>query len=109
MLTEQLFLIRRTYMSTDKDLIGKIAELANIHIDDADLEGFAGDMDAIIGYMEQIKNIDTGDAKPMEHVLPVHNVFRDDTPEAGLDREILLENAPEAEDGCFRVPAVVEQ
>ncbi|HHW21950.1 MAG TPA: Asp-tRNA(Asn)/Glu-tRNA(Gln) amidotransferase subunit GatC [Clostridiaceae bacterium] len=96
-------------MSADKKLIRRIADLSNIHIDDDELEGFAGDMDAIIGYMEQIKNIDTGDAKPMEHVLPVHNVFRDDIPEDSFEREKLIENAPSAEDGCFKVPAVVEQ
>lgn len=96
-------------MSADKKMIRKIADLANIHIDEDELESFAGDMDAIIGYMEQIKNIDTGNAKPMEHVLPVYNVFRDDMPGASFDRELLLENAPAAEDGCFKVPAVVEQ
>lgn len=96
-------------MSADKKLIRRIADLSNIHIDDDELEGFAGDMDAIIGYMEQIKNIDTGDAKPMEHVLPINNVFREDSPKDGFDRELLLKNAAAAQDGCFRVPVVVGQ
>ncbi|HHY65015.1 MAG TPA: Asp-tRNA(Asn)/Glu-tRNA(Gln) amidotransferase subunit GatC [Clostridiaceae bacterium] len=95
-------------MTTDREKIKKVADLANIHIGDDELESFAGDMNAIIGYMEQIKNIDTGDMKPMEHVLPVYNAFREDVPGESFDRDELLKNAPEAQDGCFKVPVVVE-
>lgn len=95
-------------MKTDKNMIRKVAELANLHIDDDEFETFAGDMDAIIGYMEQIKSIDTKNVKPMEHVLPVNNVFREDISEDGFDRDELLKNAPAAQDGCFKVPVVVE-
>lgn len=95
-------------MEADIQRIRHTAELAAIHLDDAEAEAFAKDLAAIISHMEQLMRIDTGDVKPMEHVLPVFNRFRADEAVNGDRREALLKVAPKQEDGCYLVPNVVE-
>ena len=63
----------------------------------------------IINYsMNKLNELNTDDVQPMEHVLPVRNVFREDICEQSFDREDILKNAPEKSEGCFLVPKVVE-
>lgn len=95
-------------MSIDIETIKKIANLAAISFEENELEGFARDFDLIIGYMEQLSKIDTGDIKPMEHVLPVQNVFREDEDTNQNNRDELIKCAPVSENGCYIVPSVVE-
>ncbi|MCX7773213.1 MAG: Asp-tRNA(Asn)/Glu-tRNA(Gln) amidotransferase subunit GatC [Clostridia bacterium] len=95
-------------MATGPDTIKRIANLASLAIEEHELEGFAKDLDMIIGYMEQLSQLDTGDVKPMEHVLPLQNVLREDLALNTDRREELIQCAPEAEDGCYVVPSVVE-
>jgi aspartyl-tRNA(Asn)/glutamyl-tRNA(Gln) amidotransferase subunit C len=95
-------------MATDVETIKKIAQLSALSINESELEGFAKDLDMIIGYMEQLSKLDTGDVKPMEHVLPLHNVLREDVPTHVNRREELMNNAPETANECFMVPSVVD-
>lgn len=95
-------------MGIDIQNIKKIADLAAISIEENELEGFARDFELIIGYMEQLSQIDTGDIKPMEHVLPVQNVFREDEAVNQNNRDELIKCAPVSENGCYIVPSVVD-
>lgn len=95
-------------MATDAETIKKIAQLSALSIKESELEGFARDLDMIIGYMEQLSKLDTGDVKPMEHVLPLQNVLRNDIPTEGNRRDELMKNAPEIANECFMVPSVVD-
>lgn len=95
-------------MATDVQTIKRIANLAALSIKDEELEGFTQDLDLIIGYMNQLSNLDTGDIKPMEHVLALNNVLREDIPTNDNRRDMLMKSAPAAEDGCYIVPSVVE-
>ena len=55
-----------------------------------------------------MENLDVADVKPTAHVLPLQNVLRKDEVRPSLDHDLALSNAPEAEDGYFKVPKIVE-
>lgn len=95
-------------MEASSEMIQRIAKLASLGITEQEEKEFAADLNVIIGYMEQLSRMDTGDAKPMEHVLPLHNAFREDVVTNGDRREELTKCAPSVENGCYTVPSVVE-
>ncbi len=94
-------------MSADVKTIREIANLAAIFIEENDLEAYAVELDTIVKYMDELKNLDTGEAKPMEHILDVNNVFREDVVTNNSIRDELIKNASIAENGYFKVPSVV--
>jgi aspartyl-tRNA(Asn)/glutamyl-tRNA(Gln) amidotransferase subunit C len=65
-------------------------------------------MASILEYVDKLNELDTSNVEPTSHVMPVKNVFREDRTENSYDREKILANAPSTEDGCFKVPKVVE-
>lgn len=89
------------------DDVRHVALLARLELDDRELEQFTHQLNDILGYMDQLKELDTSDTEPMAHVLPLTNVWREDRAVRRLDREQALQNAPEAENGFFRVPRVI--
>ncbi|NMA65523.1 MAG: Asp-tRNA(Asn)/Glu-tRNA(Gln) amidotransferase subunit GatC [Clostridiaceae bacterium] len=95
-------------MAADESIVKKIADLAAISIKENEINDFSKDLNSIIGYMEQLSRIDTGDLSPMEHVLPVTNVFRDDEVTNICRRDELLRSASVTKDGCYFVPNVVD-
>ena len=58
---------------------------------------------------KELSDILTDGVEPMAHAVPLHNVFREDETKPSLDHELALSNAPEAEDGYFKVPRVVQE
>lgn len=85
-----------------------VANLARLELSDADKEQFAGQLNAILKYAEKLNELNTDGIEPTSHVLPLANVMRDDEVKPSLPVEKALLNAPEAEDGHFKVPAVLE-
>lgn len=81
-----------------------VAKLARLGLDDARLEQMAGELDTIIDSIGKISELDLADVKPTTHALEVVNVFGEDEPQESLATEQALSNAPDPEDGCFRVP-----
>ncbi|HBS44819.1 MAG TPA: Asp-tRNA(Asn)/Glu-tRNA(Gln) amidotransferase GatCAB subunit C, partial [Paenibacillus sp.] len=69
---------------------------------------FTEQMNAILQYAEKLNELDTENVKPTTHVLQVSNVMRDDVVKESLTQEEALLNAPDDEDGHFKVPAVLE-
>ena len=92
---------------TDK-LVSYVAELAHLKLDDAQRAQAAQDLARMIGYVDQLRELDTEGVKPMSHAFPVVNVFREDEVKEIMDRELILQNAPAKKDGCFLVPRTVE-
>lgn len=86
-----------------------VAELAKLHLDDTEIEQFAGQLSDILEYAARLQEVDTGSVPPTPYVLPLHNVMREDIAEAGLTNDAALANAPDREDGFFRVRAVFEE
>ena len=69
---------------------------------------FAEQLGAILKYAQKLNELDTENVPPTSHVLPVANVMRDDEPRTSSPIEKVMLNAPDEEDGQFRVPAVLE-
>ncbi|HEY8528493.1 MAG TPA: Asp-tRNA(Asn)/Glu-tRNA(Gln) amidotransferase subunit GatC [Paenibacillaceae bacterium] len=85
-----------------------VALLARLELSDREKELFAGQLGAILRYIEKLNELDTDGVEPTSHVLPISNVMRDDEPRPSWPLDKVLENAPDKEDGQFRVPAVLE-
>lgn len=85
-----------------------VAKLAQLELPDDELEAIRHDLDAVLGYVEQLSELDVDDVEPTTHAVPLHLVLREDVVVETLDRQEVLQNAPSAQDGMFRVPRVVE-
>ena len=95
-------------MNITDELIDYLAELSRLQVPDDQREGMKKDLASILGYMDLLRRLDTTGVEPMSHVYPVRNVFREDEVTSGNQRDILLQNAPDAKDGYLRVPKTVE-
>jgi aspartyl-tRNA(Asn)/glutamyl-tRNA(Gln) amidotransferase subunit C len=100
-------------MSVDKATVAKIASLARIAMDDAELERMVPELNGILNWVEQLGEVDVTGVEPVTAVIPNHLRLRDDVVDAdpltgGGKREAVLANAPAAEHGFFGVPKVIE-
>ena len=95
-------------MSVDTATVKKVASLARIAISDADAERLAPELSNILGWIEQLGEVDTSSVEPMTAVIPNHLRLRDDVVTDGNIRDAVLANAPQAEHGFFTVPKVIE-
>jgi aspartyl-tRNA(Asn)/glutamyl-tRNA(Gln) amidotransferase subunit C len=95
-------------MSVDTATVKKVASLARIAISDADAERLVPELNNILGWIEQLGEVDTTGVAPMTAVIPNHLRLRDDVVTDGNVRDAVLANAPAAEHGFFAVPKVIE-
>ncbi|TJY38525.1 Asp-tRNA(Asn)/Glu-tRNA(Gln) amidotransferase subunit GatC [Cohnella pontilimi] len=92
---------------TVKD-VEHVAALARLDLSEQEKEAFTGQLNAILGYADKLNELDTSGIEPTSHVLPLFNVMREDEVRPSLPIEEVLANAPEEEDGQFKVPAVLD-
>jgi aspartyl-tRNA(Asn)/glutamyl-tRNA(Gln) amidotransferase subunit C len=85
----------------------EIAALARLRLDDGEIERLTHDLDAILGHIDTIKNLDTGDAEPMTHAVPFDCPLRPDEPGAPLPVDEAVRNAPRREGSFFEVPRII--
>lgn len=90
------------------DQIRTVAALARLALTDEELRRFAGQLDQILAYVDQLKQLPTDDVPPTSHAVPMANVFRRDEPAPSLPVEAALANAPAREGPFFKVPRVLE-
>jgi aspartyl-tRNA(Asn)/glutamyl-tRNA(Gln) amidotransferase subunit C len=84
-----------------------IAELAKLSLTDEEKEKFREQLSAILEYAEMLQRLDTEAIPPTATVLPLRNVMVADEVKLSFSRQDVLANAPEAEDGCFKVRAIL--
>jgi aspartyl-tRNA(Asn)/glutamyl-tRNA(Gln) amidotransferase subunit C len=84
-----------------------IADLARLDLDEEEVERLQADLSRILEYVEQLNELDTTDVPPTAHVQAQGDVLREDSPRPSLPVEDVLANAPHAEEGYFRVHAVL--
>lgn len=84
-----------------------IALLARIEISEDEKKAFAEQLSAILQYADKLNELDTTDTVPLDHILPIHNVFREDEVITSPSREDIFANAPESQDGYFKVPRIL--
>ncbi len=92
---------------TIKD-VEHVAALARLELGDEEKEQFTSQLNAILAYADKLKELDTEAVEPTSHVLKLANVMRDDAARPSWPVEEALRNAPDEEDGQFKVPPVLE-
>ncbi|MFB3897317.1 MAG: Asp-tRNA(Asn)/Glu-tRNA(Gln) amidotransferase subunit GatC [bacterium] len=85
-----------------------VAYLARLHLNETEKAAFLKDLNQILAYVEKINELDTSAVEPTSHVLPLRNVFRVDAMKPSPGKQEMLQNAPDEQDGCFKVPPVLE-
>ena len=95
-------------MSLDEATVARIASLARIAVPEAELAPLAGELSHILGWIEQLGEVDTDGVAPMTGVVAMRLAWREDRVTDGGKAEAILANAPERQDGYFVVPKVVE-
>ncbi|MDX1586951.1 MAG: Asp-tRNA(Asn)/Glu-tRNA(Gln) amidotransferase subunit GatC [Balneolaceae bacterium] len=95
-------------MSVTKDDVQYIAHLARLQVSDDEAEDLKEDMNDILGYMDELSEVDTSEVKPLEHVTDLEYRFREDEAGEPVDHDDALKNAPDADTDYFRVPRVIE-
>ena len=95
-------------MAIDTDTARKVAKLARIRVEEGDLPALAGKLSGILGFMEQLNEVDVTGVEPMTSVTPMRLKQRADVVTDGDIQGQVLKNAPDAREGFFSVPKVVE-
>ncbi len=95
-------------MSIDKETARRVAHLARIRVEEERLDALAGEFNAILEFVEQLNEVDVEGVEPMTAVHPMRLKRREDVVTDGGYPEKILANAPDAREGFFAVPKVVE-
>jgi aspartyl-tRNA(Asn)/glutamyl-tRNA(Gln) amidotransferase subunit C len=95
-------------MSIDIDTARKVAKLARIKVEDDALPALAAEFSNILGFIEQLNEVDVEGVEPMTSVTPQRLYRREDVVADGNQPKAVLKNAPDAREGFFAVPKVVE-
>ncbi|MCW8830947.1 MAG: Asp-tRNA(Asn)/Glu-tRNA(Gln) amidotransferase subunit GatC [Gammaproteobacteria bacterium] len=95
-------------MSLDADAVKKIAYLARLKIDEADVPGYVNNLSNILDLVEQMNAVDTEGVVPMSHPMDAVQRLREDVVTETNQREAFQAIAPKTEDGLYLVPQVIE-
>lgn len=95
-------------MAIDKDTAARVAKLARIRVEEDRLPALANEFTAILGFIEQLNEVDVEGVEPMTSVTPMRLPRREDVVTDGDQPDAVLKNAPDAREGFFAVPKVVE-
>lgn len=95
-------------MAISRDEVTYIAGLARLTLTDQEIDLYAQQLSDILGYIEQLNELDVENVEPMSHVLDIINVMREDKNLPSLSREEVMANAPDHDGEHFKVPRVVK-
>jgi len=95
-------------MSVDAATVRRIARLSRIELPEADVAGMQGEINAILGFVEQLGEVNVEGVEAMTSVTPMALKMRDDLVTDGEKAALVTANAPQSEDNYFLVPKVVE-
>ena len=95
-------------MALSREQVEKVALLGRLKLTEAELEKFTTQLNQIVGYVEQLQELDTEDVEPMAHPLPINNVFRADEVRLSIGVDAALANAPKRDAEFYLVPPVLE-
>ncbi|MCX8123582.1 MAG: Asp-tRNA(Asn)/Glu-tRNA(Gln) amidotransferase subunit GatC [Spirochaetes bacterium] len=96
-------------MKFDESVINKVCELARLELTQQEKQEFARQLEDIIRYVEKINELDTTNVQPADHIVPLSNVFREDTVHQSLSVEEVEKIAPQFEKNHFIVPRIIEE
>jgi aspartyl-tRNA(Asn)/glutamyl-tRNA(Gln) amidotransferase subunit C len=95
-------------MPLTEDEVRHVALLSRLELSDEEVELYAGQLGKVLDYVNKLNALDTTNVEPMITAATTGNVFRQDEPEDSIDRKEALRSAPDHDDGCFRVPRVID-
>ena len=95
-------------MSVDIETVKRVARLARIAVTDADAERMTGELNTILGFVEQLNEVDVSGVEPMTSVTPMAMKKRQDDVTDGGKADDIVANAPATAENFFLVPKVVE-
>jgi aspartyl-tRNA(Asn)/glutamyl-tRNA(Gln) amidotransferase subunit C len=95
-------------MKINQQDVEHVARLARLSLNPDDLKTMTGQMDAILGYVDKLNELDTTGIEPMAHAVPMSNAFREDQITEPIGVERALQNAPNRSDNYFKVPKIIE-
>jgi aspartyl-tRNA(Asn)/glutamyl-tRNA(Gln) amidotransferase subunit C len=90
-----------------RDDVAHVARLARLRLTDDELDLFTEQLAKVLDHARDVEALDVADVPETAHPYPLRNVFRSDTVEPCLDRDEVLGQAPDAEDGRFKVPPIL--
>ena len=90
-----------------EDTVRHVAKLARLSLSDDQFHHFTDQLGHVLGYIDQLKEVDVEGVEPLAHPLDLVNVLRDDASASGWDRDAMLSNAPDRQDAFFKVPKVL--
>lgn len=88
--------------------VAHLARLAHLTMSEEELDQMAGELGVIVDAIASVSEVASPDVPATSHPIPLKNVFREDTPHGLLTQDQALEMAPDAEDGQFKVPAILD-
>ncbi|MBE9535894.1 MAG: Asp-tRNA(Asn)/Glu-tRNA(Gln) amidotransferase subunit GatC [Proteobacteria bacterium] len=95
-------------MKIQAEEIRKVAHLARLELSEKESQQLTGDMNNVLGYIDKLAELETENVEPTSHAVPATNAFREDICRDFFSAEEGLSNAPDSEDGSFKVPKVIE-
>ena len=95
-------------MSVNADTVRHVAKLARIAMSDAEIAALVPELNQILGWVDQLAEVDTDGVEPLTAVIDLKLRLRDDVVTDGNVRDKVLANAPDAQHGFFAVPKVIE-
>jgi aspartyl-tRNA(Asn)/glutamyl-tRNA(Gln) amidotransferase subunit C len=97
------------FMSITREEVAHLARLSRLALGEEELDRLAGQLDVIIAAVARVQEVAADGIPPTTHAVPVTNVFRDDAVVPPLGAEVVLGQAPAAEQGRFRVPRILAE
>jgi aspartyl-tRNA(Asn)/glutamyl-tRNA(Gln) amidotransferase subunit C len=94
-------------MAISREEVEKVSLLGRLLLSEEELDKMTTQLGQILQYMDLLAEVDTDGVEPMAHAFDVSDVFRDDQLRPSIDRDQALGNAPNRDDDCYRVPAVL--
>ena len=91
-----------------REEVEQVARLARLHLSEEELERMREQLDAILAYIDKLRELDVEGVEPTSHAVPLVNVMRDDERAPSLSQEAALANAPDRAGELFRVPRIIE-
>jgi aspartyl-tRNA(Asn)/glutamyl-tRNA(Gln) amidotransferase subunit C len=92
----------------DETQVRKVAKLARLDLSDSEVQEFTGQLGAILTYVDKMSELNTDDAEPLAHCLPLSNCLRKDVVTDSIGAEAALANAPQRDGGFFKVPKILD-
>ncbi|GIE84003.1 Asp-tRNA(Asn)/Glu-tRNA(Gln) amidotransferase subunit GatC [Actinoplanes regularis] len=92
-----------------REEVAHLARLSRLAVTEEELDRFAGQLDVILQSVARVGEVAAEDIPPTSHSVPLTNVYRDDVPQPSLTQDAALSGAPDAYEGRFRVPRILDE